>query len=163
MTIAPAPELELEDIRVVTNDVWTSFLATYGPLEWAAEPLDEHEVVRASVAIHGDWCGTVSLEMTPATAETAARTMLHIEDGAVVEDVDVTDALGELVNMIGGNIKSLLPSGSTLGLPMVIPAPVLPPTGVEHTEHYRVELAWAGTPIRIRVWSGDESKDIPQP
>jgi chemotaxis protein CheX len=150
-----APELELEDIRVVTNDVWSSFLATYGPLEWAVEPLPDHEVVHASVAIHGDWTGTVSLEMTPTTAVTAARTMLHIGDAETVEDGDVSDALGELVNMIGGNIKSLLPSGSTLGLPMVLHAPAVVTTGADFTEHYRVELTWAGTPIRIRVWSGD--------
>jgi chemotaxis protein CheX len=155
MTIAP--ELELEDIRVVTNDVWTSFLATYGPLEWAAEPLSDAEVVQASVAIHGDWSGEVSLEMTAVTAEIAARTMLHIEDAEVVEDGDVTDALGELVNMIGGNIKSLLPSGSTLGLPMVRHASGASVVEAEVTEHYRVELVWAGTPIRIRVWSREQS------
>jgi chemotaxis protein CheX len=143
------PELELEDIRLVTNDVWTSFLATYGPLEWAASPMQAPELVQASVAIHGDWAGTVTLEMSPETAETAARTMLHLD---TVEPDDVRDALGELVNMIGGNIKSLLPPGSTLGLPSVAPAPLRPlPASV--TEHYRVELTWAGTPIRIRVWS----------
>ena len=155
MTVAPA--LELEDIRVVTNDVWTSFLETYGPLEWSAAPLEATELVQASVGIHGDWTGTVTLEMTPGTAETATRTMLHIGDAETVEDGDVSDALGELVNMIGGNIKSLLPSGSTLGLPMVVHAPLPPaPVGVGVTEHYRVELAWAGTPIRIRVWSDDK-------
>lgn len=146
-------DLQLEDIRVVTDDVWTSFLATYGPLEWSPVTLEEasptDELVQASVAIHGDWTGTVTLEMAPATAETAARTMLHLD---AVEEVDVTDALGELVNMIGGNIKSLLPSGSTLGLPIVTRAPLCT-AGASTTEHYRVELTWAGTPIRIRVWS----------
>jgi chemotaxis protein CheX len=146
-------DLRLEDIRVVTDDVWTSFLATYGPLEWSPVSLEDAapdaQLVQASVAIRGDWTGTVTLEMTSATAETAARTMLDL-DG--VEEADVTDALGELVNMIGGNIKSLLPSGSTLGLPIVTHAP-LRPARSEGTEHYRVELTWAGTPIRIRVWS----------
>ena len=142
-------DLQLEDIRVVTDDVWTSFLATYGPLEWSTVPLEEADLVQASVDIRGDWTGTVTLEMAPTTAETAARTMLHLDE---VEDGDVTDALGELVNMIGGNIKSLLPSGSSLGLPIVSYAPVRPATAAV-TEHYRVELTWAGTPIRIRVWS----------
>ena len=145
-------DLQLEDIRVVTDDVWTSFLATYGPLEWSTVPLGESDLVQASVDIHGDWSGTVTLEMAPSTAETAARTMLHLD---TVEVADVTDALGELVNMIGGNIKSLLPSGSTLGLPIVSHAP-LRPARTEVTEHYRVELTWAGTPIRIRVWSGQD-------
>jgi chemotaxis protein CheX len=150
-----ALELELEDIRVVTNDVWSSFLATYGPLEWADAPLLAPELVQASVEIHGDWTGTVTLEMTPETAETAARTMLLLDS---VAEEDVTDALGELVNMIGGNIKSLLPSGSTLGLPRVTHAPVATAALADATEHYRVELAWAGTPIRIRVWSDENNK-----
>ena len=145
-------DLQLEDIRVVTDDVWTSFLATYGPLEWSTVPLEEADLVQASVDIHGDWSGTVTLEMAPTTAETAARTMLHLDE---VEDADVTDALGELVNMIGGNIKSLLPSGSALGLPIVSHEPVRP-AAAEVTEHYRVELTWAGTPIRIRVWSDED-------
>ena len=145
-------DLQLEDIRVVTDDVWTSFLANYGPLEWSSVPLEEAGLVQASVGIQGDWTGTVTLEMAPTTAETAARTMLLLD---TVEEADVTDALGELVNMIGGNIKSLLPSGSTLGLPIVSHEP-LRPAPTEVMEHYRVELTWAGTPIRIRVWSGQD-------
>jgi chemotaxis protein CheX len=149
-------EVQLEDIRVVTDDVWTSFLATYGPLEWSPVTLEEAastaELVQASVVIHGDWTGTVTLEMAQDTAETAARTMLDLD---TVEDGDVTDALGELVNMIGGNIKSLLPSGSTLGLPIVSNAPLSLADAAAVTEHYRVELTWAGTPIRIRVWSDE--------
>lgn len=147
-------ELELEDIRAVTNDVWTSFLQTYGSLEWATEPMPAGELVEASVDIFGDWTGTVTLEMTPATAETATRTMLQLDD--LSEDLDladITDALGELVNMIGGNIKSLLPPGSVLGLPAVGFAPRRELSSGDVVEHYRVELTWAGTPIRIRVWS----------
>ena len=37
----------------------------------------------------------------------------------VVTDAEVVDALGELTNMIGGNVKSLLPAPSQLSLPMV--------------------------------------------
>lgn len=143
-------ELDLEDIRAVTTDVWTSFLETYGPLEWADAPMEATELVQASVSIHGPWSGTVTLEMTPATAGTATRTMLGLD---VVEEDDVVDALGELVNMIGGNIKSLLPTGSALGLPTLAHAPLRPLPVEDVTEHYRVELSWAGTPIRIRVWS----------
>jgi hypothetical protein len=60
--------------------------------------------------------------------------------------------------MIGGNIKSLLPSGSALGLPMVTHAPLRPTASAVVTEHYRVELTWAGTPIRIRVWSDENNE-----
>jgi len=35
-------------------------------------------------------------------------------------DDDVCDALGELVNMIGGNLKSVLPPGESLSIPTVV-------------------------------------------
>ncbi len=154
------PVLELDDVRVVTNDVWTSFLANHEPLEWSPAPLAEPEVVRASVDIRGEWDGAVTLEMSPAAALTAARTMLTVSE---VDHEDVLDALGELVNMIGGNIKSLLPSGSVLGLPMVSSAPVSPSAPTGSTEHCietcRADLVWAGTTILVRVWSHATDKE----
>ncbi len=39
------------------------------------------------------------------------------EDNSTFEDIQ--DALGELANMMGGNIKSLLPVPSTLSFPVV--------------------------------------------
>ncbi len=151
-----APAFELDDVRVVTNDVWTSFLANHEPLEWAPAPLAEPEVMRASVDIRGEWDGTVTLEMSPAAALTAARTMLTLDE---VGHEDVLDALGELVNMIGGNIKSLLPSGSALGLPMVSSTPVAPSAPSGSTEHCRADLSWAGTTILVRVWSHTTEKE----
>jgi chemotaxis protein CheX len=150
------PAFELDDVRVVTNDVWTSFLANHEPLEWSPAPLAEPEVMRASVEIRGEWDGAVTLEMSPAAARTAARTMLTARE---VDHEDVLDALGELVNMIGGNIKSLLPSGSTLGLPMVSSTPVSPSAPTGSTEHSRADLVWAGTTILVRVWSHATEKE----
>ena len=162
--VTGAPVFELDDVRVVTNDVWTSFLANHEPLEWSPAPLAEPEVVRAAVEIRGDWDGAVTLEMSPAAARTAARTMLTRDE---VDDDDVLDALGELVNMIGGNIKSLLPSGSALGLPMVSPTPVSPAAPCGSTEPSvetcRADLVWAGTTILVRVWShATEKEDTPR-
>jgi chemotaxis protein CheX len=162
--VMATPAFELDDVRVVTNDVWTSFLAHHEPLEWSPIPLAEPEVMRASVEIRGGWDGAVTLEMSPTAARTAARTMLTLDE---VEDEDVLDALGELVNMIGGNIKSLLPSGSVLGLPMVSSTPVAPspPSGSTEpftgplTEHCRADLDWAGTTILVRVWSHATEKE----
>jgi chemotaxis protein CheX len=41
----------------------------------------------------------------------------------VVDAEDVADALGELANVLGGNIKSVLPGESRLGLPQIGSAP----------------------------------------
>ncbi|HET6563351.1 MAG TPA: chemotaxis protein CheX [Marmoricola sp.] len=158
--VISVPALELDDVRVVTSDVWTSFLASHEPLEWSPAPLTEPEVMRAAVEIRGEWHGTVTLEMSSAAARTAARTMLTCDE---LDHEDVLDALGELVNMIGGNVKSLLPSGSTLGLPMVSSTPVRPSVPAGSTEHCRLDLSWAGTTIVVRVWShATEKEDTPR-
>ncbi len=156
-----APCLEVDDLRVVANDVWTSFLTHHGPLGWSPAPLAEPEVVRASVEITGEWDVAVTLEMSPGTALTAARTMLALDEVDEVDDDDVLDALGELVNMIGGNIKSLLPSGSVLGLPMVSSTPAPPSALSGSIELCRVDLTWAGTTILVRVWSYATEKEEP--
>jgi chemotaxis protein CheX len=45
--------------------------------------------------------------------------MLDLQQGAASPD-DVRDALGELANMVGGNIKGLLPGPTQLSLPLVV-------------------------------------------
>jgi chemotaxis protein CheX len=159
--IVTAPLVEPDDVRVVTTEVWTSFLAHHEPLERSAAPLTADEVVRASVAIRGTWDGVVTLEMPPAVARTAAQRMLADD---TVDQADVLDALGELVNMIGGNIKSLLPSGAALGLPTVTttPVPTATPAAQGH-EHCRVDLTWADATIAVRLWSNATDKEDTTP
>jgi CheY-specific phosphatase CheX len=52
-------------------------------------------------------------------ARTVTSRMLGVEAPARVDD-DVIDAVGELVNMIGGNLKRILPPGVVLSLPSVV-------------------------------------------
>lgn len=40
-----------------------------------------------------------------------------------LDDDDVRDAVGELVNMIGGNLKALLPSDTAISTPLVFTSP----------------------------------------
>ena len=157
--VLPGPVVEPDDVRVVTTEVWTSFLAHHEPLERSASPLAEPEVVCASVAIRGEWDGVVTLEMAPEAAWRATQQMLPHHR---VDHEDVRDALGELVNMIGGNIKSLLPSGCTLGLPVVstTPVPATPSDATEHRhEQCRVDLTWADATIVVRLRSNPTDKE----
>ena len=41
----------------------------------------------------------------------------------MLDEEDVADALGELANVVGGNVKAVLPGPSVLGLPEVGTAP----------------------------------------
>jgi chemotaxis protein CheX len=56
--------------------------------------------------------------LRPELASAAAEAMFAAEPGSLSAD-EVSDALGELTNMIGGNIKSLLPAPSRLSVPSV--------------------------------------------
>jgi len=76
-------------------------------------PLD----VVASISLTGAWDGHVIISMTEAAAATIAAAMLDLEPAAVVE-ADINDAIGEWVNVVGGNAKRLLPKPCQLSLPM---------------------------------------------
>lgn len=109
-----------EDLRGVIWQVWTAYLdaepamlPTVGP----AEPAD----VTASVCVAGSWQGHVVLRASlPAAAAITAAMLDMPAAGAEQRPDDVQDATGELMNIVTGNIKSLLPQPSHLSLPQVV-------------------------------------------
>jgi chemotaxis protein CheX len=75
----------------------------------------ENSIV-TTIEIHGDWKGTVVLGMSPELAQAAAAAMFRIASEEVTLE-DRQDVGTELINMVGGNFKSLLPGPHTLSLP----------------------------------------------
>ena len=73
----------------------------------------------ATVQITGQWMGCVVLAMSPEVARASAAAMLNIAEQDAL-DHDQKDVAAELVNMTGGNLKSLLPGPSYLSLPTVV-------------------------------------------
>ena len=73
----------------------------------------------ATVHFSGSWSGVLLLEMDPLHACRIAARFLSMETPAAVDD-DVRDVLGELANMIGGNLKGSLSPGALLSIPEVI-------------------------------------------
>jgi chemotaxis protein CheX len=108
-----------EDVALLVRDVWSSIVG-----------IDVHEAPPGSlgvaersltgfVHIEGEWRGTVTVEVTADLASEAAAAMFGLEpDELGGEEVD--DSLGELANMIGGGVKSLLPGSHRLSLPTVV-------------------------------------------
>ncbi|MFW3170376.1 chemotaxis protein CheX [Geodermatophilus sp. CPCC 206100] len=101
----------------------------------------------AWVDITGPWTGTVVLTCDRSTAEELTRALLHEHAPAVLDDEDVADALGELANVVGGNVKAVLPGPSVLGLPEVGVAPRVPAPA----DTCRVDVQWRGHPLTISV------------
>lgn len=85
----------------------------------ATDPLTSStDNLRATVHISGEWQGRVLLELSPELAGAAVAEMLLLS-AQNVADTDRREVTTELVNMIGGNIKSALPGPSFLSLPSI--------------------------------------------
>ena len=108
-----------DDLRVIAEQVWSSYLDTDGSsplIPMPASDLTTH--VTASVSVTGVLRGHVLVSCSDNASRNAAAALLGIDLEEVTED-DVADALGELANIIGGNVKSLLPEPCALSLPHV--------------------------------------------
>lgn len=77
------------------------------------------ESLLATVHIAGAWTGTVVLSLSQELAGATAAGMLMMPE-AEVSDGDRRDTASELANMVGGNLKSVLPAPSYLSLPTIV-------------------------------------------
>jgi chemotaxis protein CheX len=73
----------------------------------------------STIHLAGDWKGALALECDRKQACAFAAHFLSISPPEVVDDV-VRDVLGELSNMIGGNLKCVLAGGLKLSMPSVV-------------------------------------------
>lgn len=99
----------------------------------------------AWVDVHGPYPGRTAVTTGTETARALVRALLG---DIPVDEADLVDAYGEIANVVGGNVKALLPDQGTLGLPKV--ATSLPPTVDPLVLTLR--LAWRGQPLDIAVW-----------
>lgn len=152
VTETETPWVTSEQIVEITRDVWGSFLdmdlVPVGPGD--GEPLGG-QTLTGVVHVSGDWQGTVFVETTAAHAQAAAEAMFAADPGSLSAD-EVSDALGELTNMVGGNIKGLLPPPNKLSLPSVAGGEsyTLRVPGALLVE--RVLLQGPAGPVRISLW-----------
>jgi len=108
-----------EQIREVTESVWTSMLGAQLAPASGRRQLDTHaRYVFGCVHSSGGWEGAVTIACSTAFARRAAGTMFELTPESASLD-EVRDALGELTNIVGGNIKAMLPGPSKLSLPTV--------------------------------------------
>ena len=151
MTTVLAPEVT--DVQAVVEEVWRSFLDEAEPLlprvVPAGTPFDGAPAWSAGVSVSGGWEGTVTVEVAQDVAHELTRRLLAIDDADEVGDEDVADAVGELVNMVGGNIKSLMPGPSVLTLPSVAAGRAA--FASDSVELSRLDALWRGQPVRVTV------------
>ena len=118
------------------------------PREGLAREPGAHTMV-GCVQITGTWSGAVLVQCSPEFAAKAAQIIFASE--GTPSDEDERDALGELSNMIAGNIKALLPGPSFLSLPTLSDGVdgVLQVLGSRLLEKFKLSVA--GEPLTVVV------------
>jgi hypothetical protein len=133
-----------------------SFLSAEEPLVAPFAVPEREHWWSAAVTVSGAWSGQVTVEISAAAAVAVTSVMLATED---VGAEDVTDAVGELVNMVGGNVKAALPGPSGLSLPDVGEAPA-----VRNPEDVcRIDVLWRGQPLSVSVQGALPPLPVAQP
>ena len=133
-------------IESIAQEAWVSLVGEDEIL--VPVPVDlPADAVSAWVDVVGPWTGTVVLSTGKETAEDLCRALLGPAAPPVIEDEDVADAFGEIANVVGGNVKAVLPGPSALSLPEVGDAPAVR----SPADYVRLDVLWRGEPVSISV------------
>lgn len=142
--------LTTEAVAQVAQEIWTALLAADEGSPLLPGDVASNEVV-AQIHISGEWNGTVCLNCSNLAARHATSAMFGMEDDELT-DADIKDAVGELVNVMGGNIKGLVEGPSDLSLPKVSEGPVAHPAGrLELAQEVR--FSWMAEPVVVSIWT----------
>jgi chemotaxis protein CheX len=141
-----------DDLAEMVEQVWVSYVDPQGvspliPTDDENQPSEVH----SSVSITGSWNGVVVYASSTTAAKRAAAAFLAMGEDEVSAE-DLSDVLGELANIIGGNVKAMLPAGALLSLPQVVLASESAskyPSAQRVTGLYGV---WDGEPVSISMW-----------
>lgn len=142
-------------IADIVREVWVSFLDA-DPAQ-LVESDAELPAQRVSACVHlsGAWSGSVMAQCSVAAAQAAAAALFAM-DPSELGQAEIVDAIGEITNMVGGNVKSQLPGPTSLSLPAVAEGQgsVLFVPGAQLVQEAR--LSWRGEMLAIGVWQVQE-------
>jgi len=133
----------------IIQDTWNSTLGFEvdrpGAVEYSAAG-----AFTVCVKASGAWDGEVRLHCPPSLARLIAAAIFQVDADKAGHD-EILDALCELIHIIGGNLKALLPQPVTLSLPSLFD-----PTNWAHsTQHWqivcRLTLMSEGYPFAVTL------------
>jgi chemotaxis protein CheX len=145
-------EVNENDLAEMVEQVWMSYLDPEG-ISPLIPTYDENQPseMYSSVSISGSWSGHVVYACSVAAARRAAAAFLAMEVDEVGEE-DLADVLGELANIVGGNVKAMLPAGCFLSLPQVVLAPEATTKYPNAKRISGVYGRWEGEPVNVSMW-----------
>ena len=111
-------EIRPGELAQIVKSVFETMLGL-DTVQTEAQWTPSRDRVTSAVHLAGEWNGAIVLECTASQACQFAGRFLSMHPPCAVND-DVRDVLGELANMIGGNLKCLLAQGIRLSMPIVM-------------------------------------------
>lgn len=144
-------EVYEEDLFAITVDIFSSMIdgeEGYINPSYEEEDLDPADTLYAWVDAAGETGARALLQCSKAVAYDLARALLGMEEDEPVDGDDLIDAFGEVANVVGGNLKSLLTDPGALSLPVVADAP----PGDDAQLATTIRMDWKGRLIIISIW-----------
>jgi chemotaxis protein CheX len=144
--------IEHDQVFMIAQDFFAAMVdGDHGLLlPWHGDLPAFTEPIVGWVDLFGEWSGRAALTTERSTAHDLARALLDLAPDERITDLDLVDAFGEVANVVGGNVKSLLPTQGSLGLPQVgRTAPEHPGAVVEQ----ELRLSWRGLPLVVTIWA----------
>ncbi|SEJ55609.1 chemotaxis protein CheX [Demequina mangrovi] len=150
-TIDWAPVLAGDPLLQISQELFSTMIDLEPGLveRWVGDRpiLDDPRYTWVDVA--GEQLVRVVIGTGRETGEAITRALLGLPDGTPVSDEDYVDAVGEVANVVCGNVKSLVTHPGTLTIPVVAPAA----PALEHgTCLEDACLSWRGAPITVALW-----------
>ncbi|MEO5838347.1 MAG: chemotaxis protein CheX [Acidimicrobiales bacterium] len=127
---------EIEDI---VKTIWETLVDVPIDRGTSDGPGDD-STVTGIVNIEGAWHGAVLVRCPLALASVVTAAMFQSEHDPTTDEI--RDAVGELTNMVAGNVKSLLPAPSVISLPTVA-----------FGKHYEISVVGTHTVIAVSFMS----------
>lgn len=107
--------MKSDDLEKVTEDVCQAMLDL--PLS-ATDSVDSEPATVAAVTITGEWNATLEVATCKEASATIASVMFATPANEVTDE-EIADAIAEVANMIGGNLKGQMGGECNLSIPCV--------------------------------------------
>ena len=106
-------------IRSIVRSIWSTQLGleiqdVEGPVQSSPS-----QTMTAAIHISGDYHGGIRLECSRAIVRRAASIMFDRPAEQLTDD-DERDVIGELANVVTGNVKALIPGSNSISLPTIV-------------------------------------------
>jgi chemotaxis protein CheX len=106
-------------IRSIVQSVWSTQLGLEIQDAEGPAPPGPGRNMTAAINISGDFHGGIRLECSRVIIQRAASVMFDLPTDQLTDD-DERDVIGELANVVAGNIKALVPGSNSISLPTIV-------------------------------------------